>query len=361
MPYRQWVLTVPKRLRYFVNRNPALSGELSRILAGTLARFYRSRARAGRDSAPGQFHAIQRFGSKVNLHVHVHAVVSDGVFALEGGTLKFHPAPTPTASELAELSRQLRRRILKRMLRLKAVPEESAAEMLARTHGGFSINGEVKIEADDRSALKRLLGYVLRPALSVKQLSYQPEKDLVCYRPKKGRPEDPLVFEWKPVEFLARFARLIPPARLHLVRYHGVLAPRSPLRPAVTRAAREEISYEELLEGVPAAGIRAAMAGAERILRKAASVAAKSWAVCLRRVFEIDPLLCPSCASKMTAVAIITQDRELARLLAHLGLPTEFPKTKPARSPPSHCGAEDSQIDPAIDACDGRDQPPAQD
>lgn len=110
---------------------------------------------------------------------------------------------------------------------------------------------------------------------------------------------------------------------------------------------------------MPAAGIRAVMAGAERVLRKAASSAAKSWAACLRRVFEVDALLCPSCAVEMVPIAIITEDRELTRLLAHLGLPTEFPKTKPARSPPSPYGGEDSQIDPATLACDGRDQPPA--
>ncbi len=291
VPYRQWVLTVPKRLRYFVHRNPALSGELSRILAGTLARFYRSRTQAGQDSAPGQFHVVQRFGSKVNLHVHVHAIVSDRVFALKEGAFKFHPASAPTAEEIAELSRRLRRRILKRMLKLKAVPEQSVAEMLARSQGGFSINGEVRVSADDRAALERLLRYLLRPALSVKQLSYRPEKNQVRFWPKKGRPGDPMVFEWKPVEFLARFARLIPPARLHLLRYHGAFAPRSPLRGAVTRAAREETSYEELLIGLPTAGIAAVMADAERVMRKAASVVAKSWAACLRHVFEIDPLL----------------------------------------------------------------------
>jgi hypothetical protein len=358
-PYRQWVLVVPKRLRYFVHRDPALPGELSRILAGTLSRFYRSRAQAGRDCAPGQFHAIQRFGSKVNLHVHVHAVVSDGVFALEDGTFKFHPAPAPTPEELAGLSRELRRKILNRMLRLKAVPRESVAEMLARPRGGFSLNGDVRVEADDRAALKRLLGYVLRPALSVKRLSYQPEKDLVRYWPAKGRPEDPKVFEWRPVEFLARFARLIPPARLHLVRCHGAFAPRSPLRRAVTRAAREEISWEALVSGVPAAGLRAVMAGAKRVFQEASTAAAKSWAACLRRVFEIDPLLCPSCAAEMVPIAMITQDAELVRLLAHLGLPAEFPKTKPARGPPSPSGGSDSQIDPFIDDCAGRDQPTA--
>ena len=225
--------------------------------------------------------------------------------------------------------------------------------------GGVSINGEVRIEADDRAALARLLSYVLRPALSLKRLSYQPEKDLVRYWPQKGRAEDPMVLEWKPVEFLARFARLIPPARLHLVRYHGALAPRSPLRPAMTYAAQEEISYEELLVGVPTAGIRAVMAGAQRVLHKAASVAAQSWAACLRKVFEVDPLLCPSCQAEMVPIAIITENRELTRLLAHLGLPTEFPKTKPARGPPSPYGGQNSQIDPAVDAWDGKDDLPA--
>lgn len=88
----------------------------------------------------------------------------------------------------------------------------------------------------------------------------------------------------------------------------------------MTRAAREEVSCEELEAGVPVAGVRAVVAGAERILRKASSAAAKSWAACLRRVFEIDPLLCPACAAEMVPIAIITQDRELTRLLTHLGL-----------------------------------------
>ena len=33
VPYRQWVLVVPKRLRFFINRQPDLSGEVSRIFA----------------------------------------------------------------------------------------------------------------------------------------------------------------------------------------------------------------------------------------------------------------------------------------------------------------------------------------
>ena len=46
--------------------------------------------------------------------------------------------------------------------------------------------------------LERLLLYVLRPALSLKQLTYKPEQDLVRYRPAKGTP---------------RLARVIGPAQ----------------------------------------------------------------------------------------------------------------------------------------------------
>ncbi len=40
VPYRQWVLVVPKRLRYFINQNPALAGELSKIFAREMIHYY---------------------------------------------------------------------------------------------------------------------------------------------------------------------------------------------------------------------------------------------------------------------------------------------------------------------------------
>jgi hypothetical protein len=123
----------------------------------------------------------------------------------------------------------------------------------------------------------------------------------------------------------------------------------------VTRAAREEISYEALAAGVPVAGIRAVVAAGERAISKAVSAAAQSWAACLRRVFEIDPLLCPSCQALMIPAAVILEDREIERLLAHLELPCEFPTTKPSRGPPPPYAGEDSQIDPALEAWDGKD------
>ncbi len=337
VPYRQWVLVLPKRLRYFVHRDARLPGEISRLLAEALTDFYRRRAAAPEDAAPAQFHVLQRFGSSVNLHLHDHAVVSDGVFRLDNGVLRFSAAAPPTFEEVAELVERLRRRILKRMLRMRVLPEATVNEMIAWPHGGFSLDGGTYVEAQDRAGLERLLLYVLRPALSLKQLVYKPEQDLVTYRPSKGRPDSPAVLEWTGAEFVGRMAALIPPARKHLVRYYGALGPRSPLRRAVSMAARGKATTAEL-----EAGYGVTLLGSSvRAASKAGSAAVRAWAACLRKVFEVYPVLCVKCGGEMKLVGVILDDRELDRILAHQGWPVNFPKPSPARAPPTHAPAED--------------------
>jgi hypothetical protein len=348
VPFRQWVLVLPKRIRWFVHRDARLAGEVARILGEVLTARLVSRSGAPRGAAPAQFHALQRFGATVNLHIHDHAIASDGAFALEEGRLRFYPAPEPSAEELAELVERLRRRMPKRMRGLGAMPEGVVADMLAWPHSGFSLNAEVRVEADDREALARLLRYVLRPALSLKKLSYDGEQGVVRYRPgKEGLPE---TLEWSPLQFMERFAAIIPPPRKHLTRYYGALGPRSRLRRALTTAVQTRASCEELEAGFAVEGLLAAARGVARAAREAASRAARAWAACIRRIFEVDPVLCDGCGGEMTLAAIITDDREVERILGHLGLATAFPRTLPARAPPlPYDGGEGCQLDPRAD------------
>ena len=58
--------------------------------------------------------------------------------------------------------------------------------------------------------------------------------------------------------------------------------------------------------------------------------------------------------------AVILADAQLVRLMSHLGLPADFPKTAPARSPPGDPEA-DSQVEPDVDLCLGIDSIPAGD
>jgi len=55
---------------------------------------------------------IQRFGSALNLNVHLHMLIPDGVYALRHGKPLFHALPAPSLSELTALLNRIVRRCI---------------------------------------------------------------------------------------------------------------------------------------------------------------------------------------------------------------------------------------------------------
>jgi hypothetical protein len=141
-----------------------------------------------------------------------------------------------------------------------------------------------------------------------------------------------------------------------MVRYYGALGPRSPLRAAVTAATRGRATNAEL-----ESGHRVTLAAkVTREARRAGGAAGRAWAACLRKIFEVDPVKCVKCGGEMKLVAVILDDGELDRILAHQGWPREFPKTKGSRAPPGRVesGGESSQVDARAEKWEGRDEFP---
>ena len=60
-------------------------------------------------------------------------------------------------------------------------------------------------------------------------------------------------------------------------------------------------------------------------------IPAKGWAAMIRKVYEVDPMICPECGSEMMVVAFITDYQALDRIIDHLKL--TFAAEKPS---PSH-------------------------
>jgi hypothetical protein len=57
----------------------------------------------------------------------------------------------------------------------------------------------------------------------------------------------------------------------------------------------------------------------------------------MRRTFGIDVLACPGCGGRLRLIALIDQPAVIARVLTHLGLPTQVPAA--ARASP-RCDGE---------------------
>ncbi len=58
------------------------------------------------------------------------------------------------------------------------------------------------------------------------------------------------------------------------------------------------------------------------------------WAALLKRVYKVDLLRCPRCDGKMQIIAALSEPSIVAKVLAHLDLPTTLPQPAPARAPP---------------------------
>ena len=89
--------------------------------------------------------------------------------------------------------------------------------------GGFSVDGSVRIEAEDRAGRERLLHYCVRPPFALDRLrELGPER--LRYEVTKPGPGGGGSLLLTPVELIDRIAALVPPPRIHRHRYFGVLA-----------------------------------------------------------------------------------------------------------------------------------------
>ena len=326
VPVRQWVLTVPWHRRWLLSRNPDLAKGVLGIALRVLFRFYGDRARElGVVGRTGSITVAQRFGSSLNLNLHFHSLLLDGVYDADG---VFHRLPPPTTDEVGALVDVIAFRVERWLCRKGYGPEEpdeqdpddalalvQAASLAGRTnlgrrkvrrvqtHGGreyampprcagcdgFTLHGGTAVGEHDREGLERLCRYVARPALGAGRLQQRPD-GTVRLELKTPWADGTTAILLTPAELTERLAALVPPPRAHTVHYHGVLGSRSRLR-------------ERIAPKPPPPPPEARL----RLTRTPAPVPAKwrSWAELLSRVFTQDGFRCPRCNEPMSLRAIV--------------------------------------------------------
>ena len=377
VPVRQWVLTFPFPIRFLLAYDPALCALVRRVFMRAVLGFLeRGGRKAGLDSPKGGavVHA-QRFGSALNLNLHFHALILDGVFVDDGGRPVFHEAAPLSDEEVAQLTALVRERVLRHLRRKGHVfdpaeagevwdrepPEEPLLAELAAASiegrgvlegrsgpaverlgagpvaapfmpgslcagdRGFSLQARVRVDADERDRLERLCSYVAPPPIASERLSLDDDGRV---RLELRRPfrDGTTHVSFDPLTFIERLAALVPRPRVHQFTYHGVLAPAAAWRSAIVPVAPEREGGESCAHGDASDPV-------DPDERERAS----RWARLMKRVFDVDVLVCDHCGGPRRIIAFVTERRVVQRILGHLGLPTEPPAIRPARPPP---GAE---------------------
>ena len=188
--------------------------------------------------------------------------------------------------------------------------EERTELLLSWRHTGFSVHNRVRVEPEDQLSVERLGRYIMRPPISLERMSWDGAGE-VRYRRKGGHEGSGWtgreVESFDPAEFLARVIMHIPEPKRHLVRYYGWYS-------NVSRGTRklDEEGVSELHGSPASSSAREAKGGPEgRAMRRA-------WAQLIKRIYEVDPLVCPRCGAEMRIIAFITEHEVIDCILRHL-------------------------------------------
>lgn len=150
VPVRQWVLSLPYRLRYRLAWDHDLCRRVAAVFLRSVFRLLSDQGRAAGLAQPrgGAVAVIQRFGGALNLNIHIHALVLDGVFARDAaGVVAFHPARRLTTLDVAEVLAAVEPRI-RRLLEGGGFREDG--------HGGHAEDDGVDPWTDEAPALAGL-------------------------------------------------------------------------------------------------------------------------------------------------------------------------------------------------------------
>src|SRR5262245_21084296 len=290
VPTRQWVVSVPIPLRYWMAGSQDLTAKVHTIIRTTIGQYYVNQAvQRGHERAtvhPGSVTFLQRFGSALNLHLHFHILFLEGVYldrTAVGLKPRFLAVEPPTDADVTAVVQHISRRAIRKLRRLGYLeagmeppvatgydPLRETAPELARTMAasvqqriafgeraghkvrrigagfgsegetprrtgprcarvhGFSVHANTQIPAHRRDQLEQLIRDTAGGAVSLERLAEDTNGDLVSTFTHPWS-DGTTGMRLSPVELLEKLAALVPLPHVHLVRSAGCPAPHSHL------------------------------------------------------------------------------------------------------------------------------------
>jgi len=372
VPTRQWVVSVPVPLRYWMASSQDLTAAVHTIIRTTIGQYYVNKAvtrgLARANVQPGSVTFIQRFGSALNLNLHFHCVFLEGVYldrTDQGLKPRFLTGEPPSDADITAVVQKISRRVIRKLRQLGYLeagldapaatgydPLRDDAPELAQTLAasvqqrlafgeragqqvrrigsgfgdagetptltgprcasvhGFSLHANTQVPAHRRDQLERLIRYTARGAVSLERLTQDANGDLV-YTFTHPWSDGTTGIRLSPLELLEKLAALVPLPRVHLVRYGGCLAPHSHLRGAIIPTPRQQGRDEEATD-----------TGSPRW----------TWARRRKRVLALAMARCPWCQrGALRMIAAITHGEGIRKFLQPLQRSADPPPIALAR------------------------------
>ena len=180
------------------------------------------------------------------------------------------------------------------------IEPEVVENMRSWEYSGFSIDQSVLLQTGDQAGIERLVQYMVRCPFSLSRLVKVTDTGQVVYKAEKDACQafpDPRSDNLEagakrnfqilsPLDFLAEFTQHIPPKGSHTIRYMGWYSSKSR---GMRKKAKEAANPSSQ--------------GDARIVSPARC--SQTWAMLIKRVYEIDPMVCSQCGGDMQIVSFL--------------------------------------------------------
>jgi hypothetical protein len=229
--------------------------------------------------------------------------------------------PVPYVEEGAA-EELFRHKVLGLLRRRGLLSQERIELVLSWGRSGFSVHNRVYAHPGDGRDFEALVRYMMRTPVSLSRLRFTPDAEQVVNRRKGGHDTAESMDDEKidAEDFVARVVVQIPDPRRHLVRYYGAYSNRSRGQRRKAEAQLQGNCSGAAEEPVPPPRERAALR--------------RRWSNLIRRVYEVDPLVCPRCGAEMRVIGFITEPRVIRRIVDHLRQRKKGSRPPPRRGPP---------------------------
>jgi hypothetical protein len=268
--HAQWVFTIPKMLRVYFLHHRELLGALSLAAYETVKELMAAAAVEEKGFRPGMVSVVQTFGEGAKFHPHVYALCPRGGWTASGEWI-----PLPYVDE--GVAEKLFRHEVLTLLRRRGLLSQERIDLLdSWRRSGFAVHNRVFVHPRDGREFEALVRYMMRPPVSLSRLHFTPGSHEVAYsNAARGKHKKAAV-------------------------------------PAEPSSAKEPLEDAAVPDGPHRAALR------------------RRWAELLRRVYGVDPLVCPRC--EMHVIGFITDPAVIDRILDHRR--KRDPISPPPRPPP---------------------------
>lgn len=243
-----------------------------------------------RDGKTGAVMALHTAGDLIAWNPHLHALLLAGALRPDGTFVPVQICPYTLQQRFAQ-------KVLTALQEKELITQDVVDNMNSWEHSGFSAYLGELIPANDAEQRLFVARYLKKSPVSNRRLSLNTVSGATTITLKTKRDGKIEQRDFSILSFLAELQQHIPDTWEQTSRFYGIYSCR-------TRGAEKENPLPCTAAHLP----------------NSSKKPSPHWAACMKRVFEIDPLLCKKCGSIMKIKAFITEPHEIIRITENLGL-----------------------------------------